>query len=218
MQKHFTSFFEFLLLVALCLYSSALTSCDSFLTGVKVPEGYHAPCPDHAFGKTFFSIRPQDSNSALRLTKIISEDHRQTWGIDISCGLQRSFTRKENTLAKWFLFNGCTSVTVGIPSATKSFTVDGRQLGLETADGNPGFMGTLLLAPTLQNASFIANAWIDLSEHVCGLWLRTFFTVVQAKTALAMRTSCTADIAQSGNYPSGLYTGHTRLIEKSDLD
>lgn len=206
MQKCFISFCKFVCCIALCFSSHTLPYCDSFLTGVEVPEDVHTRCTHHSFGKTFFSIRPQDSNSALRLAKIVSEDHLQTCGLDISCGLQRSFTKNDNTLAKWFLFNGSTDVTVGVPSATKSFTVDGRQLGLETVNGEPGLMGVLSLEPTLQNASFIANAWFDLREYVCGLWFRTFFTVAQAKTSLAMRTSPTTNIAQSGNYPPGTYT------------
>lgn len=206
MQKYVSLFFECIFLVLCSMYACNITCCDSFLTGVLVPEHYHDSCSNRTFGKTFFSIRPQDSNSALRLAKIVSEDHGNSWGLDLSLGIAQSFSRKNNILARWFLFNECTQVTVGVPSDTRSFTVDGGQLGLVSTDGDPGLMGTLSLNPTLHNKSIIANAWFDLSDYVCGLWFRTFLTVVQASTKLGMRTSNTNNIAQLGNYPNGVYT------------
>jgi hypothetical protein len=208
-MKRFFTFFPLALWCAvLCapffLYASNQSYCDSFLTCVAIPEDYQISCQE-SFGRTFFSIRPQDSNSALRLTKIASEDHAKSWGIDVSFTAQQSFARNDNLLAQWFLFNGCSSITVGVPSDTRSFTVDGRQLGLLTSNGDTGPLGTLSLSPTIKNKNISANLWCDLSDCACGLWFRTYFTLVQATTALDMKSTGT-NAALSGNYPNGMYT------------
>lgn len=208
MKKRF--FFFFLSCIAILFYpfldAACTPYCDSFLTCVTIPDDCQNSCSDpDFFGKTFFCIRPQDSNSALRLAKIATEDHTKSWGIDLSLGAQQSFARQKNLLAQWFLFNGCTTVTVGIPNDLTSFTVDGGQLGLLTTDGANGPLGILSLNPTLKNGIIVANAWFDLSAYVCGLWLRTYLTLAHTKTNLGMH-ACSTNVAQSGNYPEGAYT------------
>jgi len=198
-----TSLAIFTICTSIFLYPGAYY--DSFLSCVAIPKGHQKGCENQSFGKTFFSIRPQDSNSALRIAKIVSEDHNVSWGFELSAGSQQSFARKNNLLAQWFLFNGCSTVTIGIPDTQNSFTVDGRQLGLMTQDGTAGPIGTFSLCPTIKNDLIIGNAWVDLSDCVSGLWFRTFLTIVRARTDLAMRAS-TKNSAQSGTYPSGAYT------------
>lgn len=183
--------------------------CDSVSTCIDVPQG----CADtKKFGNTFFSIRPQDSNSANRLVRLVNEDHTIqcddffAWGMDFTAGVQQSFTRgNSNPLAKWFLFNGCDCVTVGIPNSVLHFDVDGRQLGLETADGRSGHIGNLCLNPRLQNIIGNINFWFDCNKIVNGLWARMYFTVVRANTKLGM-SSTTNNAQKTGDYPGGDFT------------
>lgn len=191
---------------SLFIHPIAPSDCESFLTCVNVPEcsqnSWASTC---LFGKTFFSIRPQDSNSALRIARIATEDHHKLWGLNLTFGQQQSFAGKNNVLARWFLFNGCTTVSVGVPNDTTTFDVDGRQLGLITPNGSAGLIGQLSLNPSIKNFSTVFNAWFDLNNYVCGLWLRSYLTLVQAKTKLGLHSS-TSNAAQSGNYAEGDYT------------
>lgn len=210
-MKFLLSFFCRCLFTVLICFSSVLQSadlsyCDSFLTCVQAPQGCKKSCANQrCFGKTFFSIRPQDSNSAGRLIRMINEDHLQSWGVKLALGLQQSFSGNHNPLAKWFLFNGTDHITVGIPDDQQHFDVDGRQLGLTTVDGSAGQIGSLCLNPVLQNIIANVDAWVDLNALLCGLWLRTYLTIVRAKTTLGMK-SITGHAAQSGNYPAGANT------------
>lgn len=208
------SFFGILLCVVFLgfnvpVQAAQCVGCDSVSTCIAVSQA----CDDTKnFGKTFFSIRPQDSNSANRLVRLVNEDHSIqcddffAWGVDFTAGVQQSFTRNNrNPLAKWFLFNESDCVTVGIPNSVLSFDVDGRQLGLETADGLSGGIGNLCLNPRLQSIIGNINFWFDCNKLINGLWARTYFTVVRAQTKLGM-SSVTRNVQKTGDYPDGDFT------------
>lgn len=198
-------------------YADEPFDCNSFLTCVNVPQScgqsFKRECENGtSFGKTFFSIRPQDSNSANRLVRLVNEDHtkknnyRFAWGFDCTLGAQQSFGNKDNNvLAKWFLFNGSNRVTVGMPNNSTFFDVDGNQFGLLTANSQAGRIGTLSLNPTLKNIISNINFWFDLNTFVHRMWARTYFTAVNTKTSLGL-CSQTNNVQTSGDYPDGQFT------------
>lgn len=201
-------------IIALCCHSSLqavfCAGCDDASTCITVPQQCESK---KNFGNTFFSIRPQDSNSANRLVRLVNEDHTIecadffAWGIDCTFGFQQSFSRaRKNPLAKWFLFNGCNCVSVGVPSSAQHFDVDGRQLGLETSNDGAGRIGNLCLNPHIHNLIGNINAWFDLNKITNGLWMRSYFTVARAQTKLEMCSTTTGNIQTSGNYPGGDFT------------
>ncbi len=184
----------------------SLQQCNTFDTCVAIPC-HKTGGSDRSFGKSFFSIRPQDSNSALRVTKIAHEEHAYDywWGLDCSVGVQHTFFDKKNLLAKWFLFNGCNTISIGTPNGSQTFDVDGGQFGLMTEDGAPGIIGTLSLNPSIRNTIVTFNTWFDLESWICGLWSRIYLTLANTRTNLGMHCR-TIDLAQSGTYPPGAYT------------
>jgi hypothetical protein len=206
-MKHFSflipTLFCISLLSGVAFYASDQACCNTFLSCVVLPcnNGCNGPLS----GKTFFSIRPQDSNAVTRIIRIALEDYEQSWGFNVAGGVQRSFARGCNSLAQWFLPNGGQCVTVGMPDDEHCFAIDGGQFGLQTQDGLPGLMGALSLNPSIKNVIGTLNAWVNLDAITEGLFLRTYLTLVNAKTSLGMRTR-TMNVAQSGVYPTSLYT------------
>ena len=204
----------FLLIELSCNYGYIFaqdSSCDNCIEYVKIPDSCNAACSNESYGKTFFSIRPQDSNSANRLVRMVNEDHskyydRFLWGCDVSFGYQQSFANKSNNLlGSWFLFNDCNCVTVGLPNSTEQFDVDGLQLGLVTTNSlSGGPLGSLCLNPQLGNINTVFNVWFDLNTVLRGMWARTVFSLTREKTTLRMRSS--THNAASGEYASGFNT------------
>lgn len=189
-------------------------NCNTFLTCVNISQScgqsFTGECENGStFGKTFFSIRPQDSNSANRLVRLVNENHttntdcRFAWGTDVTLGLQQNFNSK--SLGEWFLYNGTNRVTVGIPNNARHFDVDGSQFGLLTEDGSAGLIGTLSLNPTLKNIISNLNFWFDFHKFVPRLWARTYCTIVRAKTNLGMHAT-TSNVQTTGNYPNSEFT------------
>ena len=111
------------------------------------------------FGKTFFAIRPQDSNSARRIsrTKDRAELFYEGCNIKINLALeyQASFGSR---LGKWFSVNNSNCMSVGIPvSNVKSFDIDGTQLGLGARNNMLGTIGKFCIKPNIENFIFLYN-------------------------------------------------------------
>lgn len=167
------------------------------------------------YGKTFFSVRPQDSDSKRR---IISMPYEKEWrcegsnNVSLTFEYQRSI--KSNSLATWFFFNGCRSMTVGIPDAATKVDVDGSQLGLSLGQDTvttmtPGIIGTISAEPIVSNAIFDLNFFIDLCPIAEGLWTRIDVPVVRSKTN--MRFCSTGTGVTTDNFAPGLLTLNTCL-------
>lgn len=159
---------------------------------------------DLNYNKTFFSIRPQDSNSARDLLKRISSSYM--YGDCLFGGVfnfifeyQKSFNSKD--LGKWFLFNGTNCATVGISDDSAVFDIDGRQIGITTPHGGPGPIGNFCINPSIENFIFDFDFFFD-SNNLCNrLWFDLDFIVVYAKSKLDF---CQTSSAGSGLiYPAG---------------
>lgn len=173
---------------------------------------------ENLFGKTFFSFRPQDSDSSRRILGWFNQDYTELLKPDmrsiltISPQYTRSFDSKG--IAQWFFFNGCDSMTVGIPSDTQLFDIDGSQIGLSlgtTYDPvtdsvflTSGNIGSVRAKPVVENFIIDLDYWYDLSNWHDHLWLRLELPVVYMKTNMNMRAEGHGN--QAENYPTGLFT------------
>lgn len=163
------------------------------------------------FGKTFFSIRPQDSNTVRRIqqlrndfNKIECDDFCSTWNLTFQ--YQRTFST--SNLASWFFFNGTPCMGISIPTTPTeadpisigTSDVDGNELGLSlgvTPTGDPdnpftlttGPLGTICSCPVMDNFIFDLDFYYDLDEILCGLWVRFEAPLVIARTNMGYSTT-----------------------------
>ncbi len=172
-------------IIANCCAIKSKTSCDKFT--------------DLNYNKTFFSIRPQDSNSARDLLKRVSSAYMYgdcLFGGVFNCifEYQRSFNSKD--LGRWFLFNGTNCATVGISGDSEVFDVDGRQVGITTPHQEPGAIGQFCINPNIENFIFDFDFYFDSSKLCNRLWFDFDFIVAYARTNL--------DFCQTYSSGSGL--------------
>jgi len=168
-------------------------------------------CDGNLFGKTFFSFRPQDSNSVRRILQYLNgknfmDDNSFTKNLNITFEYQNSFDNKDT--AKWFFFNCKDCMTVGIPGNNQTFDIDGSQIGL--SNGNilgglqPGPTGTVCAKPEVNNFIADFDLFFDLSEIKCGLWTRIDVPVVRCQTDFNLCSTGTGQTSQA--FPTGLFS------------
>ncbi len=179
------------------------------------------------FGKTFFSPRPQDSNSVRRILGYFNEQNYfesdYVNKLNITIQYQKTFNSSDK-LGKWFFFNKKNCMSVGIPGDGQSFDVDGSQFGLSlglssTSSLAPGSIGNVCISPEIENLIFDLDFHFDLCKMMCGLWTRVDIPIVQTKYDLKLTSSdcsclrkssdCGCAISQelTGNlFPAGLFS------------
>lgn len=201
-------------------------------------------CDGDLYGKTFFSFRPQDSDSSRRILTWFNadyipkphklQDNTCSWPITgryqkmhymltISPQYTRSFDPKGT--AQWFFFNGCDEMTVGIPDQYETFDIDGSQIGLSLGTTydvetdsvflTPGKIGSVWARPLVENYIVDLDFWCDLSGWHDDLWLRFEFPIVYMKTNMIMRAKGLGN--QSENYPTGLFTLESTADEYGNI-
>lgn len=202
-----------------------------FLTGVLSPTDCDNPslyktCDGDYYGKTFYSFRPQDSDSSRRILGWFNADHRVALlkpdinsVLTISPQYTRSFN--PNDIAQWFFFNGRNSMTVGIPNEYESFTIDGSQIGLslgtnfdaynDTLSLVSGKIGSVWAKPLVENYIIDVDYWYDLSAWHDSLWSRIEFPIVYMKTNMRMYASGKG--VQTEDYPSGLFSLEHTIVD-----
>ncbi len=214
------------LLLSICLLSltaDASDRCGLFVTGVNYStecddNSLYKTCGRNLYGKTFFSFRPQDSDSSRRIQGWFNADYLRPHKSDTQYVLTISpqYTRSFNPdkIAQWFFFNGCDSMTVGIPSSYEVFDIDGSQIGLSLGTLfdvytdqyklKEGKIGTVWAKPVVQNYIIDVDLWYDLSAWHDNLWSRIEFPIVNTRTDMHMRSS--GQGSQETEYPFGLYS------------
>ena len=157
---------------------------------------------DNAFGKTFFSFRPQDSNSASKILTLL--DQRKSFNLTLT--YQSSFN--EGKQASWFMFNGSSCMTVGIPGDSAKEDVNGSQLGLSLGNMDavltPGKIGEICVKPKVNNYIFNLDYNFNLDAVVCGLWGRVALPIVRAETDL--RVCATGNGIATDKFSKGLFS------------
>ena len=219
------------LLLCIGIFSGGMQAADCvFVTPINCPtkcdnNSLYKTCDGNFYGKTFFSFRPQDSDSSRRILgwfnqDYIDSDRSETRQIlTISGQYTRSFN--PNQIAQWFFFNGCPWMTVGIPNEYESFTIDGSQIGLslgtifdpvfDTLELRSGKIGTVWAKPFVENYIIDVDLWYDLSKWHEKLWSRIEFPIVYMKTNMRMRSSGSG--VQIDDYPFGLFSLTSQIID-----
>jgi hypothetical protein len=165
------------------------------------------------FGRTFFSQRPQDSNSARRIlelnnisnNKITNKDYRSN--VNVALQYQKSFD--SGKLAKWFSFTGNDCMTIGIPGDGQSFDINGSQFGMSLGSVDdtialvPGPIGKICTDPVVKNFIADFDFYFDLSCIKSGLWWRLDVPVVQQTTDLRLRADGSGK--NGSEYGNGLF-------------
>jgi hypothetical protein len=222
-----------LLLCMAALANNIQAANCAFVTGVTCPtncddNGKYKTCDGDYYGKTFFSFRPQDSDSSRRILGWFNQDYteqvypevRQI--LTISPQYTRSFNPKQ--IAQWFFFNGCPSMTVGVPNEYQDFDIDGTQIGLSlgtlfdpdtyTLEFVAGKIGTVSARPIVENYIVDFDLWYDLSKWHEKLWSRIEFPLVYMKTNMQM---CSSGVgSQEDEYPFGLFSLTSTALSPSD--
>ena len=173
---------------------------------------------DNLFGKTFFSVRPQDSNSARKLmnlanrTKLLYEGFCGSVGFSIAW--QNSFDKdKDAQLGKWFFFNGKNCMTVGTPGNGQIFDVNANQIGMSLGNISllpnpiltPGFIGEVCINPEIENLIFDLDIRFDLDHFMCGLWTEFDFVFARTRTNLNLKNREQVKLTQQ-IFPPGFMT------------
>lgn len=181
-------------------------------------------CDGDYYGKTFFSFRPQDSDSSRRILGWFNADYKiallkpdTSSVLTISPQYTRSFDTKG--LAQWFFFNGCNSMTVGIPNESQVFDIDGSQIGLSlgtifseySQTLVAGKIGSVWAKPLVENFIIDFDYWYDLSAWHDSLWSRVEFPVVYMKTNMRMYAKGRGN--QIDPYPLGLFSLDSTVID-----
>ena len=241
-----------------CWFSSVESADCIFVTGVTCStdcdnNGLYKTCDGNYYGKTFFSFRPQDSDSSRRILSwfnadfVITDDcadissicewprkgnnpQKSTYSryddmryqLIISPQYTHSFNPKQ--IAQWFFFNGCPSMTVGIPDEYQDFDIDGSQIGLslgtlydpetDSVFLASGKIGTVWARPVVENFIIDFDLWYDLSKWHEKLWSRIEFPLVYMKTNMQMRSSGVG--VQADDYPFGLFSLTSTVIDNLD--
>ena len=223
-----------------CWFSSVKSADCIFVTGVTCStdcdnNGLYKTCDGNYYGKTFFSFRPQDSDSSRRILGWFNADYinsdttsifssavpiRQI--LTISPQYTHSFNPKP--IAQWFFFNGCPSMTVGIPDEYQDFDIDGSQIGLslgtlydpetDSVFLASGKIGSVTARPVVENFIIDFDLWYDLSKWHEKLWSRIEFPLVYMKTNMHMRSSGRG--VQADEYPFGLFSLTSMAVSSDD--
>lgn len=222
---------KLLLLSVFCGFTPIqIDARDSFLiVGVNSSNKCDDPslyetCDGDLYGKTFFSFRPQDSDSSRRIlswfnTDYVESESKNRYMFIISPQYTRSFNTQGIT--QWFFFNGCRSMTVGIPDENQTFDIDGSQIGLSlgtTYDPytdsvflTSGKIGSVWAKPLVENYIIDLDFWYDLSNWHEKLWSRLECPIVYMKTNMQMHASGRG--IQTDPYPVGLFSLDSTIID-----
>lgn len=174
------------------------------------------------FGKTFFSIRPQDSNAARRILSSGTNgyDFRNT---EESCfedcnaravvtlEYQQSFNDKKK-LGQWFSFNcdDCNCMSVGVPGKGQTFDINAIELGITTTNARPGLLGEICLRPKIRNIIADLDFKFDLSDCLCNSWARVNMVVANCKTEMGIESNTTGTIGST--FPAGYFASSASEI------
>jgi hypothetical protein len=136
------------------------------------------------FGKTFFSVRPQDSNVARRMVGAIdklSKTYVDECYTQINLGLQYCQSFKSKKLASFFSFTGNKEMSYG-PTCNE-FDIYGINLGTTAT-------GAICLNPLMKNFIVDVDICSNWDAIACGLWTRFNMPFVYTRTELNLHEEC----------------------------
>jgi len=151
------------------------------------------------YGKTFFALRPQDSNEAFKM--MATEDKIHLFGKEefygmVSLGINYGRTFKSRDLAHYFSFvEGQTSMTYG-DACDGSFDIYGLNFGTTAS-------GTICLEPKIQNILVQPDFFVGLDELICGLWARIILPINWTRWEFNVKDTFAPSGEGSSTYPAG---------------
>lgn len=167
---------------------------------------------DEVFGKTFFSIRPQDSNTARKIQRFIpnklsydsyyNRDASKLMNLCIE--YQKSFDYFSPKLAEWFLTDDKRCLTIGPSDNKHCFDLNSTQFGLLIPANKPA---TMCLSPKIENLIIDFGIGFDLSRFVCNLWTKINLVFARCKTSIDL-TTCGKP--QTGFLPPCVYSANCK--------
>lgn len=138
----------------------------------------------NSFGKTFFSVRPQDSNVARRMVGVIdklSKTYEDECYTQINLGLQYRETFKPKKLARFFSFTGNKEMSYG--PTCNDFDIYSINLGTTAT-------GSVCLSPLIKNFIVDVDICSNWDVIACGFWTRFTMPFVYARNELNFREAC----------------------------
>jgi len=237
---------RFGLLGALCTHIYA-AECLS-VTGVRCTtecdnREQFKGCDGNLYGKTFFSFRPQDSDSSRRILTYFNADYvlqtrfqqdlsqQETakehyysryqdmrYMLTISPQYTRSFNPKQ--IAQWFFFSGCDSMTVGIPD-DQTFDIDGSQIGLSLGTNYDAYTETVSLVTgkigSVWARPLVENYIIDIDFwYDLSAWHDNLWSRLECPIVYMktnMRMCAKGRGNQADEYPVGLFSLDSTVVD-----
>lgn len=128
---------------------------------------------ENKFGKTYFSARPQDSNTARRLMgeakKIYVDDNNIVYSSSIE--FQKGY--RSGDIGTWFFFNGLNTMSYG-QECNGSFDVYAINFGTT-------YSGNMSIEPEITNFITDIDIWLDGSRFICNTWARINLPIVYSQ-------------------------------------
>ncbi len=156
-----------------------------------------------AYGQTFFSIRPQYSNTARDQMGTSSRNHKfasSEFNGDASLGLDFAQSTNCDDLGTWFFFNGTNTMTYGpnwnANANTNSVDVNSLNFAV-TASGN------ITANPRIINFVADFQLYLGWDEFVQGLWTRMCIPVNYVRTDMRLIDNVTT--ADANAYAPGYF-------------
>lgn len=179
--------------------SSTGTSCGDTPLSISLENTDCTPATvnEMAYGQTFFSIRPQYSNTARDQMGSSTRVHKfavQEFNGDVSLALDYAQSTNGTDLGSWFFFNGTNSMSYGPNwgNNTNTNNVDVNSLNFAVTAS-----GTITATPRIQNLVADFQLFLGWDEFVQGLWTRICIPVNYVRTDMRLvDTVTTADANQ----------------------
>lgn len=181
--------------------SSSGTSCGDTPLPISLEDVSCTPATlnNLAYGQTFFSIRPQYSNTARDQMGSSTRVHKfavQEFNGDVSLALDYAQSTNGVELGTWFFFNGTNSMTYGPNwgNNTNAHNVDVNSLNFAVTAS-----GTITATPRIQNLVADFQLFLGWDEFVQGLWTRICIPVNYVRTDMRLVDTVTTADANNAN-------------------
>ncbi len=194
-------------------------------------------CDGDVFGKTHYSLRPQDLNGARKLVGVKDKIHLygkdEFYGV-VSLGLMYQQTFDSKKLGRWFSFSRTFTTAASSSSncCNTSCTTDCNRSNCMTygnkCDGTFDIYGanfgttnsgTICFNPQIRNFIADFDLWMGWDEFVCGLWTRIGVPVNYTKWDLRACDSNTSSTVSTftagfmGTHAAGTVNGFGSLLQ-----
>lgn len=189
------------------------SSCGSTATNVDV-SGVTCTAQEvneMEYGQTFFSLRPQHSNTAryqMGTEGRIHQFAKQEFNGDLSLAIEWQQSTEADRLGSWFFFNGTNTMSYGPNWTPANYgEVDVNSLNFATTAS-----GNITANPRVQNLIADLELYLGLDEFVEGLYVRFGVPVNYVRTDMRLVdtvTTAATSVFHWGDFSSNTTTADT---------